>query len=150
MFVGELDAGLGATKEFYSEFIRDCQRFSHGLWSGEVGEVIDGVSYVKSQSGLFLPPKSSSNRLSKSYLNAIGVVMANSIVDRQSLDINFSHAFYKCLFKKNLDAQQLSLTDIKDVMPSIFKFVEGRTILIRILNDFFVSLAEVTNHFEIS
>ena len=124
-FIGERGTGWGSTKEFFSEFSRDCQRFDHGLWSGEAGEVIDGVSYTKSQSGLFLPPKSSSNPMEKSYLNAIGVVMAKAVIDEHQLDINFSHAFYKCLIKKNLDAQQLSLTDIKDVMPSIFKFVEG-------------------------
>ena len=124
-FIEEPGTGRGATKEFYTEFSRDCQRFHNGLWSGEAGEVIEGVSYVKPQSGLFPSPKFSSNPMTNSYLYSVGVIMAKSIIDRRRLDINFSHAFYKCLFKKNLDAQQLSLTDIKDVMPSIFKFVES-------------------------
>ena len=124
-FSGELGAVVGSNKEFFSEFSRECQRFSRGLWSGEAGEVVDGVSYVKSQSGLFPLPKSSNNPMAKSYLNAVGVVMAKVLTDGQMLDIHFSDAFYKCLFKKNLDAQQLSLIDIKDVMPSIFKFIES-------------------------
>ena len=124
-FSGELGAVVGSNKEFFSEFSRECQRFSRGLWSGEAGEVVDGVSYVKSQSGLFPLPKSSNNPMAKSYLNAVGMVMAKVLTDGQMLDIHFSDAFYKCLFKKNLDAQQLSLIDIKDVMPSIFKFIES-------------------------
>ena len=130
-FEGEPAAIMGSSKEFFSVFSRDCLRFSHGLWSGEAGQFIDGVSYVNSQSGLFPLPNYSSNPIAKSYLNTIGVVMAKAVTDCQRLDINFSHAFYKCLFKKNLDAQQLSLVDIKDVMPSIFKFVESLVDVLR-------------------
>ena len=124
-FIGEVGEGLGVSKEFYTEFSRDCQRFSHGLWSGETGEVIDGVSYVNSQCGLFPPPEFLNNPMEDSYLYSVGVIMAKSIVDEYRLDIKFSNALYKCLFKKNLDAQHLSLIDIKNVMPYISKFIES-------------------------
>ena len=124
-FIEENASILAATKEFYSVFSRDCQRYDKGLWSGESGDAIDGVSYVNPESGLFPSPKSSNDPSTNSCLNAIGVVMAKSIVDKHQMNINFSVAFYKCLFKKNLDAQHLSLIDIKVVMPSIFKFIES-------------------------
>ena len=124
-FHDEIAYGNGPTKEFYSEFSRDCERYDKGLWSGESGDAIDGVSYVNPESGLFPSPKSSNDPSTNSCLNAIGVVMAKSIVDKRQMNINFSVAFYKCLFKKNLDAQHLSLIDIKVVMPSIFKFIES-------------------------
>ena len=124
-FDGENGIGYGPTKEFYSEFSRDCQRFDRGLWSGEPGETIDGITYVNSQPGLFPSPKPSTDPSASSCLIAIGLIIAKSLFDYHLLDINFSNAFYKCLLKTNLDAQQLSVIDIKDVMPSIFKFVES-------------------------
>ena len=124
-FVGENGYGDGPTKEFYSEFSRDCQRFDRGLWSGSPGEIIDDISYVNSENGLFPMPKHPTDPKTNSCLTAIGMIMAKSIKDDRLLDINFSNAFYKCFFKKNLDAQQLTLIDIKDVMPSIFKYVES-------------------------
>ena len=125
IFFGEQAVGEGPTKEFYSEFSRDCQRFDRGLWSGEPGEVFDGVSYVKSESGLFPSPRLSADSNANSSLTAIGVIMAKSLIDNRQLDINFSNAFYKCLFQSNPYVQHLSIIDIKDVMPSIYKFVQS-------------------------
>ena len=126
-FIGETAQGNGPSQEFYSEFSRDCKRFDRALWSGDKGEIIHGVSYVNSQLGLF--PKPSTNP--KACLAAIGVIIAKSLVDNRRMDINFSNGVYKCLFKKDLNAQHLSLTDIKDVMPSIFNFVVSLVDILR-------------------
>ena len=122
-FLGEPGTGEGPTREFYSEFSLDCQRSDIGLWAGEPGAVIEDISYVHSQSGLFPSPKST-DETKHSHLKAIGLVMAKSMLDKHQMDINFSNALNKCLFKKNLDVQHLSLIDVKDVMPSIYKFLE--------------------------
>ena len=124
-FYGEIGTGIGPTKEFYSVFSRDCKRFEYDLWSGEPSKSRDGVLYVNPQLGLFPSPKPSGNPRAEHCLSAIGMVMAKSLMDEHRMDINFSDAFYKCLFKKNLEAQQLSLADFKYVMPSIYKFIES-------------------------
>ena len=60
-FYGEQVTGEGPTKEFYSEFSRDCQKFDRRLWSGDPVKYVDGVSYVNSQHGLFPLPIPSSD-----------------------------------------------------------------------------------------
>lgn len=119
-FDGEIGHGLGPTKEFYTEFSRDCQRNDFDLWIGEPIESSTGIVYVNSPSGLFPKPKSLGSAF---LLESIGVVMAKSIEDDQKLNIKFSKTFYKSIFGSKIGVQQLTLIDLKDINPSLFKFV---------------------------
>ena len=122
-FEGELATGHGPVKEFYTEFSRDCQRYDLDLWMGDPVKSSNGVLYVHSQEGLF--PKPFSSIQSERLMEALGMVMAKSLSINDTLDINFSKAFYKSMMGVITGVQYLSLEDLKFVMPSTFKFVIG-------------------------
>ena len=119
-FEGEIGHGPGPTKEFYTEFSRDCQRNDFGLWIGEPIESSNGIFYVNPPCGLFPQPKLIGSPF---LLKSIGTVMAKSIEDDQKLNINFSKSFYRSIFESKVSVQQLTLIDLKDINPSLFKFV---------------------------
>ena len=130
-FIGEEGRGIGTTKEFYSEFSRDCQRYDLDLWIGEPCESYNGVVYSISPLGSFpkpIMPSSNSGLL----LDAIGQVMAKSILDDHRMNLNMNNSFYKCLLRSSDGLQCLTLVDLKYVMPSIFNFV---SILVNVLKE---------------
>lgn len=124
-FIGELATGPGPTKEFYTEFSRDCQRQLYDLWIGETYEGPNGLLYVDSPKGLFPLPEIVELRNNHNLImNCIGKIMAKSIMDRQKMDLNLSNAFFKYAFGASLKSQRLTLADIGDVLPSTYTFLQ--------------------------
>ena len=122
-FVGEEGRGQGPTKEFFTEFSRDCQRHDLDLWLGEPINCSNGLVYAHSSCGLFPKPNEEMSQSSKDVMRSIGVIIAKSIIEKHRMNVNFSSAFYKCLRAASADTQTLTLNDMKDVMPNVYKFV---------------------------
>ena len=131
-FACELATGPGPTKEFYTEFSRDCQRHHFGLWIGDPFKGSNGLTYVDSPKGLFPTPESLELRNHHNLLmKCIGTMMAKSIMDGQKMDLNLSNAFFKYAFGTSLKKQSLSLYDIGEVLPSAFKFLQSLVDVLR-------------------
>ena len=124
-FQDEIGRGDGPTKEFYTKVSLDCSRYDLDLWIGEPMTSKDGNVYVSSPCGLFPSPCTNLDKRSKQVLRTIGKLMAKSMLDGRLMDLNFSKALYKCMFAQADCGQYLKLSDIKYVMPSLSKFIEG-------------------------
>lgn len=124
-FINETGTGDGPTKEFYTKVSLDCSRYDLDLWIGEPMTSKDGNVYVNSPCGLFPSPCTKLNKRSRKVLWTIGRLMAKSLLEGRLMDLNFSKALYKCMFAEPIHKQRLKLSDIKHVMPSLSKFVEG-------------------------
>lgn len=123
-FVGEPGTGSGPTKEFYTEFSRECYRYDLDEWIGDPIEDSDGNVYVNAPCGLFPKPKISRNKESVLKYKAISNVLHKCFENGHQMDVNFSKAFYKLVFGHSA-YQRLSLIDLKDVMPNVYKLVEN-------------------------
>ena len=124
-FEGEIGTGDGPNKEFYTEFSLECQKYDLGLWIGEAVENSNGIAYSYSSCGLFPSAKSCSalRKLSPLKSRAMGIIIGRSLLEDRQLDLNFSTALFKYLFKSHPHNQSLTLVDFKEVMPNIYEFI---------------------------
>ena len=129
-FAEEPGTGSGPTKEFYTEFSRECYRYDLDLWIGDPIEDSDGNVYVNSPCGLFPKPKISQKESMLKY-KAIGRILGKCFGNGHQMDINFSKAFYKITLG-TVFYQQLSLIDLKDVMPNVYKLAADMVDSLRI------------------
>lgn len=121
-FENEVGSGIGPTKEFFSLFSRECYKHKFNLWNGESFTSSDGASYIHSPTGLFPSPCITLPNNSRAHLAAIGMVMAKSVLDSRQMNIHFSKKTFTALLNPNI--QMLTLSDLKDVLPSVNSFVE--------------------------
>ena len=124
-FKNEKGEGRGPTREFYTKFSKDIKKYDLNLWIGERDLSSDGINYVNSPCGLFPSPCLQLDERSKNILVATGKLMAKALIDNMLMDLNFSNALYKYLIEGDNRVQCLNLSDLKDVMPSLVKFVDG-------------------------
>ena len=131
-FKGEKGKGEGPMKEFYAKFSEAIKKYDLNLWIGEPDLSSDGINYVNSPCGLFPSPCLKLDKRSKNILRATGRLMAKAVMDNALMDLNFSHALYRYMVEGSNRAQCLNLNDLKDVMPSLVKFVDG---LLKVMNE---------------
>ena len=124
-FKNNKEEGPGVTRQFYSKFSRDIKRHDLNLWIGEPQLASDGVKYVNSPCGLYPSPCLVLDDKSKHILTAIGKLMAKALMDNMLMDLQFSPALYKYLVEGANKVQCLNLNDVKDVVPSLTKFVDA-------------------------
>ena len=131
-FKQERGKGEGPTREFYAKFSEAIKKYDLNLWIGEPDLSSDGINYVNSPCGLFPSPCLKLDKRSKNILRATGKLMAKAVMDNVFMDLNFSHAFYRYMVEGSNRAQCLNLNDLKDVMPSLVKFVDS---LLNVMNE---------------
>lgn len=123
-FKNEKGEGHGPTREFYTKLSKDIKRYDLNLWIGSPELSSDGINYVNSPCGLFPSPCLRLDEKSRNILIATGKLMAKALMDDMLMDLNFSSALYKYMIEDDNKAQRLNLNDLKDVMPSLVKFVD--------------------------
>ena len=131
-FENEKGEGLGPTREFYTKFSQEIGRHDLNLWIGDPQISSDEIKYVDSPCGLFPSPCLQLDYNSRNILTATGKLMAKALLDNNLMDLNFSNALYKCIIGGVNNVQRLNLSDLKDVMPSLVKFVDD---LVEVMNE---------------
>ena len=112
-FIEDPLAGPGPTKEFYTEFSRECQRYDLNLlWIGDPVKDSNGISCVIPK------PKLSLYEEPESLLKNIGLIFAKSFMDGHIMSIHFSEIFCKTLVIGPL-SHPISVWDLQDIMPDV-------------------------------